>query len=334
MELAENSGVPALGWSNTDLDPADPGRLCRGRERWIEPWEPDSPFPKVHRLVLSGARFSDDSARDAQRGLPFAGVDVPSVLSALFYRKGFLAFMEDGHPADIPEGAQGVEAYDGHRAGGQSQVGLVRWHRKIKGVAELRAVLGDDPTQITERIRGLLVLSGDEDEDALVEALFPLVGMSSLDSPPARYQPAALPDLVELVSAVVLFHRDKHGPALGIYSREPLDPQGKLEDLSKKAGCLLVKFAIPPMLARWDRALSELREEWSQTHTEPFPVPSSGEAPGWQPRRRRRRKPGLDELIAASNEDLEPGEANLDEGSVDDFLIEEEPEPEGEEPPG
>jgi len=52
---------------------------------------------------------------------------------------------------------------------------------------------------------------------------------------------------------------------------------------------LLVPFAIPPMLARWDRALSELRTEWMATREEEFPVPPAPESRSWENRRRGRR---------------------------------------------
>ena len=70
--------IHALGFSENRFDPKDPGRLCRGRERWIEPWEVDGEGLELHRIVVSGAMFSDDGASDARRGLPFSGIDIPS----------------------------------------------------------------------------------------------------------------------------------------------------------------------------------------------------------------------------------------------------------------
>lgn len=281
--------VQALGFSQTAFNPLDPGRLCRGRERWIEPWpseDGDSEAPGLHRLVLSGARFSDDSAADAMRGLTYSGIDIPTLISALFPRKPLLAFMEDGHPADIPEAAEAVEAYEGYRAGGLTEVGLVRWVRRVSGVREIREVLGD-PTE--ERVRGFLVLDqADAPVEELSERLFQLVGMSTLDSPPARFQPAAMPELLEHARAIVILHRDKHGPSLGVYTREPLKIEGRLESLAEKSGTLVVPFAIPPMLARWDRALAELRTWWTQNREEEFPVPPAPEPHAWDRRRGRR----------------------------------------------
>ncbi len=279
--------VHALGYSLNTFDPADAGRLCRGRERWIDPWEFDTPPAKHHCLVVSGASFSDDSAADAQRGVPFSGVDVATVLHTLLPRRPLLAFMEDGHPADVADGAEHVELYTGHRAGGRSEELLMRWVRSAEGLRELRDVLG--PAQ-EPRVLGFLALHPDVAVDeALLHQIFELVGMGCLDSPPARFQPGALPELLQVARAVVLLHRDKHGPALAIHTSEPLDAVDRLQELADAAGSLLVPFAIPPMLARWDRALAESREAWMATRKDEFPVPA---APVRPPSHRARR--GLD----------------------------------------
>lgn len=279
--------IRALGFSQEMFNPSRPGRLCRGRERWIEPYPLEPEPERVHRLVLTGATFSDDSARDAQRGLHHSGIELAQVLAILFPRKALLAFTEDGHPADLPEQAEGIEAYLGFRAGGHSRETLVRWHQEVSGLRELRALLGDDPR--AETVRGFVTLAGGEDLDLLLDKLFLLTGMSTLDSPPARFQPAALPEVLELVRAVVLLHRDKHGTAVGVYSREAVRAEGRIEALCDKHGVLQVPFAIPPMLARWDRALSELRQSWVESRDDEFPVPPASEPSTWEPRRRSRR---------------------------------------------
>lgn len=315
--------IAALGYSQTPFESNDPGRLCRGRERWIEPWEGEPPAT-LNRVVISGAAFSDDSARDALRGLQHSGIDVAAVAAALFPRRQLLAFMEDGHPSQIPERAAGVEVYSGSRAGGHSQLTLVRWHCLVNGVREIRDVLGTDPN--ADRVRGFAVLhEGQVVDDALLDGLYLIVGMSSLDSPPARFQPAALPGALQLVKAVILIHRDKHGPALAVYATEPLKVESRLEPLCEKQGALLVAFAIPPMLARWDRALTEFRRTWEETRSEPYPVPQAPAHGGWEPRGRRRRRDGaevdddMDTLLIAEPdaEDTEPldrdGTMRLDE---------------------
>ena len=260
--------IHALGYSQTPFQPDQSGRLCRGRDRWIEPWETDGEvFPTIHRLVFSGAAFSDDSAADAQRGVPYSGIEVATLITTLFPRKDFVAWMEDGHPADIPADAERVEAYEAHRGGGTTESGVV--------------------------VRGFCVVDSDEaiDLDGLADALFALSGFSTLDSPPAFYQPLALNDVLAHVKAVVLLHRDKHGPAVGVYMAEPMSGvEPKVAKLCEKAGALLVPFAIPPMLARWDRAIAELRQAWMQSRSDEFPVPAAAEGPGWDRRRRRDRR--------------------------------------------
>jgi hypothetical protein len=69
---------------------------------------------------------------------------------------------------------------------------------------------------------------------------------------------------------------DKHGPCAGIYSRDPIGAKERIEGLlSDEQPVLVVPFAIPPMLARWDRALWELRQDWDSDALGEFPVPPS-----------------------------------------------------------
>jgi hypothetical protein len=298
--------IRALGYSENRFDPKDPGRLCRGRERWIEPWEIEGGAPVLHRIVVSGATFSDDGASDARRGLPFSGVELADVIEALYPGAPLVAFMEDGHPADIPPDAQGVEAYEGYRAGGRQELGLVRWYLPL-GLPEENPIppeSGSTPFGLREllsgglpeeRVRGIVVL-GDEPVDLpdLMQRTFELVGFSTLDSPPARYQPSALPDVLALAKAVIVLHRDKHGPALAVYANEPVtDLDRKLATLADH-DVLLVPFAIPPMLARWDRALAELRSHWDRPT--PFPVPAAPPAPPESRGRRFRYREDDDEV--------------------------------------
>ena len=53
--------IRAFGFCNDTFDTHSPGRLCRGRERWIEGL-PDTSPTRLARTVCSGAVFSDDSA--------------------------------------------------------------------------------------------------------------------------------------------------------------------------------------------------------------------------------------------------------------------------------
>lgn len=304
--------IQALGYSQTPFNPHKPGRLCRGRERWIEPWEvlDDEPVPEMYRLVISGAAFSDDSAGDARRGIPHSGIDLGTMIHTLFHRKTLLAWSEDGHPADIPEEAEGIEAYEAYRAGGKSELGVVRWHARITGVGRVRELLGDE--LLDPKVRGFAVIDPEtSDDNALADDLFALSGMSTLDSPPAQYQPMAFDAVLNKVSALMLLHRDKHGPALGVYLRAPMPGiDAKLHKLCDKNGTLLVPFAIPPMLARWDRALAELRQTWMAERDDEFPVPACAEPPQWNRHRRRdRRGRGTQEGDEGSNADTQKDEA-------------------------
>ncbi len=310
--------IRAVGYAENDFEPCKPGRLCRGRERWIEPWElldEEAPDEPIHRLVVSGAEFSDDSAADARRGLSHTGIDLPQLIAALFPRKPLLAFCEDGHPADIPEDAEDVEMYTGYRAGGRIEEIRVRWFKKVSGIREIRNVLGTDPDN--PKVSGFLLADDDlELDESVKELIFSLVGLSTVDSPPAQYQPRALPPLLEHTKAVLLLHRDKQGPALGVYSHEPINRVApRLQTLTDKAGTLLVPFAIPPMLARWDRALYELRQVWNEAEQGPFPVPAGPEETSWEAqmerqqsrRGRRRKKKGKDDQD--TSEETEASEA-------------------------
>lgn len=312
--------VRAVGYSQNEFNAAEPGRLCRGRERWIDPWPVDEDVDELHRLVVSGAAFEDDSARDALRGVEHADLDVASVIAALFPRKEFLAFTEDGHPADIPLEAEGVELYETFRTGGHDLVTGVRWVQQVSGVNNLRVLLGG--TAGVEGVRGFAVLKSGVDVAELMDPIFLLTGMSNLDSPPARYQPLALPELLEKVDAIVLIHRDKHGHAVGVYSKEPIDATARLQRLCERKKVLLVPFAIPPMLARWDRALFEARAAWDAENDEPFPVPESDEPHAWDRRRRSRRK-DRDEakkarVDAARRKDDDPSDDDDDLSEDDD----------------
>lgn len=300
--------IRALGYSlNADFNPYHPGRLCRGRERWITPWEPEegADETQLNRLVITGAAFEDDSARDALRGLTAAKIDLKPLLDAVFGKSfpgaRLMIFAEDGHPADIPDGAEGIELYDGYRAGGKIRLPLVRWYKVLKAGEDL----GDLTMELAaDRVKGFAVLDKGADPAQVWNRVFALVGMSNMDSPPAHYNPAALPDLLALAKAVGVLHRDKHGPVLAVYTDESLmDIPERLSALASEAGCLLVPFAIPPMLARWDRALFELRQDWEGD--EPFPVPQAESPSHWEARRDRRRRGGKARAEGASESESE-----------------------------
>lgn len=279
--------VRAFGYCNDTFDPTNPGRLCRGRERWVEGL-PDSPGGRLHRTVCSGAIFSDDSARDARRGLVHGGVSAGTLLEALFPRQPILGFCEAGDPRALPPERLLEEDWTRAIAGGLRSAPAVRWIARARG-AEIDAwIEGERDGLACPRADGF-VIGGNPAKPGLVEALYRLVGHGDPDDRPARlYCPTAIPDVLEHAKALVLLHLDKHAPAVAIYTREPLDSDGLLDLTARAAGAFPVPFAIPPMLARWDRALYELRMDWDPEHDGEFPVPPADDAGGrWSSRRRQ-----------------------------------------------
>lgn len=287
--------VPALGYSHDLFSPADPGRLCRGRERWVESPEID-PDLTLNRVVVSGAAFSDDSARDALRGLSHSTISVGEVLEALLPGRTLVAWAEEGQPSRVPQGAQGVESYQLRSHGGPLSRWAARWQRACPTAADLDLALerGADvfvpavpgkvatpvpsfgpPPAADERVEGHGGPSLLSQE--LVDRLYLLTGFRSAGPPARRFQPSGLDAVLEVADFLVLAHLDKHAPCLAIYSRTPVVELEALEELAHKRGVLAVPFAIPPMLARWDRALWELRQGWDEPAQGEFPVPAARE---------------------------------------------------------
>ena len=102
-------------------------------------------------------------------------------------------------------------------------------------------------------------------------------------------------EILDHCKALICVHQDKHGPAIGVYSREEMDCTTELRALALEANCLPVPFAIPPMLARWDRALYELRVGWDEEELGEFPVPPASEASRWGGRRPRSKPQSQEE---------------------------------------
>lgn len=269
--------VRALGYSIDSFDPNDPGRLCRGRERWIDPL-PLEGAPPLSRLVVSGAAFSDETASDAQRGLRFSGIGAGEVISMLFPGRSILALAEDAHPLTIPADAAEIEHYSLVRPYGPLKIWRVRWRLACPDAASVDAAIeaGAD-VLLVGGPRGRGAPKVEPLPEAVEEAITLLVGFRQDGTPGRRFQATAIPALLEHATAVLLVHLDKHGPSLGVYTREPLVAREPLERIAKARGALSVPFAIPPMLARWDRALWELRQGWDDRTTGDFPVPPVAE---------------------------------------------------------
>lgn len=289
--------VQALGYVSEAFDPASPGRLCRGRERWIEyeTMEPKEAGEALHRLILSGASFSDDRARDARRGLGFGPISLPVLLRSVMGDGPLVAYCEEGHPHEIPDQAAGVEHHTVARPGGSLREWRVRWHKEVRTDEEMDAAIeagadvfirvsqGTDTPATTIHESPLIPPLADEADslpslfsEGLARALFFLTGFRAAGRPNRYFQPWGIPTVLEHVESVALLHRDKHGPALGYYSHTAPDVDAILSALRSSADSpLLVPFAIPPMLARWDRALWELRQQWDADSLGEFPVPAS-----------------------------------------------------------
>ena len=276
--------VRALGYSIDAFHPSDPGRLCRGRERWVESLPTEEPEATLYRLVVSGATFSDETAADARRGLPFSGVVAGAVLFALFPGARFVAWCEEGHPRTVPDDAVLVEHYTLSRPGGALRTWRSRWVMPCPTEASVDAAVeaGADAIAVLDGPAA----AGDPLPAPLQAALFQLTGFRQDGVPARRFQPGALHDALEVARAIVLIHLDKHGPSPAIYTTTRPLPHDALRALAGGVGSLAVPFAIPPMLARWDRALWELRQDWDEAALGEFPVPPAVE--GHRSRRRRR----------------------------------------------
>ena len=317
--------VQAIGHCESDFNPKEPGRLCRGRERWIDSFDLEGGVP-MHRIVLSGAAFTDDSARDAQRGLVFSGIDGDALLRALFPDRVFIACAEEGHPREVPEDATGIEHYPNHRPGGALEQWVTRWVlncdepgdtlRAFEAGADVVLVFKAAPeaskaSKAGSSIYDVPMADGVLDEAAatrdtlpetLRQGLFLLMGHRQDGQPARRFQASAIPTLMEQVEAIVLLHADKHGGCFGIYTPKHLDALPTVNRLAQEAGALSVPFAIPPMLARWDRAIWELRQEWDEESMGEFPVPPCPSG-GWNRRdRRASTKPPVAEALSITEE--------------------------------
>jgi hypothetical protein len=298
--------VRALGFFQSAFDPDDPGRLCRSRERWVEAPDGEDGGPVLHRVVLSGAAFTDDSARDARRGLPAAGVGVGAAVRGLFPKGGIVAAAEDAPPGRIPAEAEGVEVYALRRLAGPLREWGARWSmvcadaaavdRAVEAGADVLLVVDTlPPTDAAATLPGEPRLADDPPPHGglpapLRGALFYLQGMRADTQPPRRFQATGIRPLLAGARAVVLLHEDKHGPAVAVYTEAPLSGvDGVVQRLAAQAGALHVPFAIPPMLARWDRAVFDLRQTWDEAAMGEFPVPPAAEGGWgrWRPRHRR-----------------------------------------------
>lgn len=280
--------IRAFGYCTDTFDTGYPGRLCRGRERWIEGL-PDTPSAPIFRTVVSGACFSDDSARDALRGFRYAGVPLGKLFAQLFPRAKVYGFCHHGDPLALPPDMVLEEDWRNLRHGGVTESDAVRWIAPMSGNAADNALVGEIDGLAVPQAEGFVVIKGKGLPEGLAESLYHLSGFATPNSHPAElYAATAIPGVLEHAIALVLLHLDKHAPGIAIYTTDMLDASDVLFDVAKEAGAFPVPFAIPPMLARWDRALYEMRLDWDAETDGEFPVPPADDAGGrWSSRGRR-----------------------------------------------
>jgi hypothetical protein len=145
--------VNALGYCEDVFNPSDPGRLCRGRERWIESYPSEEKQP-IRRVVISGAAFSDDSAGDARRGLCYSGSSAAESIHALFGDKTLTAWAEEAPPSAVPAEATAVETYTVTQPGGPLRRWAARWSLDCGDAASIDAALDAGADVIVVRAGG------------------------------------------------------------------------------------------------------------------------------------------------------------------------------------
>ena len=268
--------IRALGTCLDRFDPDAPGRLCRRRERWLDAM-PAPGAPLLERLVISGATFSDAGAEDARRGLACAGVDAGAVLAALFPDVSLVAFAMAGDARTVPDSVAWQEDWVLPLAAGRRRVPAVRWLAPCAPSDVTAWVAGERDGIACPRADGFLVGCHDDPAKpsaALLDALQALAGFAMAEEPPAqRYLAPAIPSVLRHADALVLLHEDKHAPLLALYAAQQLPDPALLAPVARDAGALHVPFDIPPMLARWDRAIWDLQQRWDSRRDGEFPVP-------------------------------------------------------------
>jgi hypothetical protein len=266
--------ISCLGYSQSIFSIHRPDRLCRGREHWIYQPE-DTPEETVFRTVISGTTIHDMQIRFLNRGLRCSGKSLSDIASVLFSGTRLIGWVEEGAPDSIPQEACGVELYQISRPHAKankwgaryeieiepahfdsySDLGMDVWvinptqRKKSEAIRTIRSF----PPLVEEEVRGPLL------SEDLRNALFLLTGHRNPQNSLALFQPRAISEVLKHCSALVLVHKDKHDICLGIYTQED-EYSIPIGELSEQLSVLMVPFSIPPMLARWDRALKDLHQ--------------------------------------------------------------------------
>ena len=287
--------ISAIGYSKNTFTPFRPQKLGRGKESWLEEVYSETEMvlklmaeqqasadQTIHRIIFSGAKLEDISAKNTERALMASGVTAGELLFALYPDAELVVCGEEC--GSVPEGAVGVEAYRVSETTGVLGAWRYRWTLPCKEPQQLdKAVsLGGqvvliDPQKREEEPVNVLAAENPPDfeqappmlSEAAKQALFLL---SNGRAYKAKYRASALPKILTHASQVALFHNDRNGYALGVYSHQDPEIDTHLDAYARSRAILLVPFVIPPMIARWDRALLELLRAWDKK--EPFPLAS------------------------------------------------------------
>ena len=262
--------VSCFGYSQTVFSIHRPDRLCRGREYWI--YQPDEVEEDVvFRTVISGTTILDQEIRHLSRGIRCSGHSLGDIVSVLFPQQ-LVGWVEEGDPNLVPSSACGVELYQISRANAKVNKWSARYEVTIHAdelddLVELgmdawvvNPIARHEEESIPENRPYPMVVDEELNPPVLCEglrnAMFWLTGHRNPQNQHACFQPVAIPEVLKYCDALVLLHKDKHDVCLGIYT---LDSEFELsaDQIQEKLSSLVIPFSIPPMLARWDRALKE-----------------------------------------------------------------------------
>ncbi len=280
----------AVGLSQTQFLSNKVGNLCRGKEWWIES-EAAERSQELSRVIVSGVELQDERARQAKRGLSFSGRSLSEYISSLLVDNRIIACVEDGNLQNIPEGAAGVEVYQMSKLGFALDSWFVRWELECKTPDMIAIAIEsgadlfllnpqniEQEAQDTENYSTIPSEFGSDAKPAILSAsmkmnVHRLIGGRQYLSSGARYVADAIWDVLEECNGVILLHEDKHSRCFGVYSKTDVGAAQHITAFCEQNDILIVPFSIPPMLARWDRAIRDMRRDWDETENGVFPIP-------------------------------------------------------------
>jgi hypothetical protein len=213
------------------------------------------------------------------------------LVTEMFPGRPLVAFREEGELARRPARVEheDEDQFLAPRRGGAWYEPCQRWRLDVQGAEEAAELV------LQDLVDGLLVGAELPLSPELEESLAVLGGMGDASvTPVRRFQPLGIVEVLQHCEALIAVHLDKHGPAIAVYTLQPLDRSDVVRACAEDVQALAVPFAIPPMLARWDRALQELRVRWMAEREDEFPVPPADEPTRWS-RLGRKRAQGDEE---------------------------------------